>query len=131
MHGDPIDCIPRLAKQLGVDTVFANRDYEPAAIARDEAVDRMLQAAGRELVTCRDQVIFEREEILNKQGGPYTVFTPYKRAWLLRLAPADVAPYEVSARRGQLCAPPDSMRAQWPSLKDLGFAPSDLRCRPA
>jgi deoxyribodipyrimidine photo-lyase len=126
VHGDPADEIPQLAEALGVELVLANRDYEPAAIARDEAVDRRLQAAGRKLVTLKDQVIFERDEILNRQGGPYTVFTPYQRAWLARLSPADVAPYAASARRGQLCPPLESMRAKWPSLSELGFAPSDL-----
>lgn len=126
VQGDPADAIPRLSEELGVDAVFANRDYEPAAIARDAVVGRRLRAAGRELVTLKDQVIFERDEILNKQGAPYSVFTPYKRAWLARLASGDVAPYEVSARPGQLCAPPQSMRAHQPGLDELGFAPSDL-----
>ncbi len=126
VQGDPIECISRLAAQLDVDAVFANRDYEPAAIARDEAVDRRLQASGAKLVTFKDQVIFERDEIFNQQGRPYTVFTPYKRAWLTRLAPGDVAPRSADARHGQLCAPPESLRAPWPDLSELGFTQSDL-----
>ncbi|HEX7682429.1 MAG TPA: deoxyribodipyrimidine photo-lyase [Trinickia sp.] len=126
VHGDPLACIPRLAEALDVDAVFANRDYEPAAIARDEAVGHRLKTAGRRLVTFKDQVIFERDEILNMQGKPYTVFTPYKRAWLARLAPADVDPHPVDPRRGQLCAPHEKLDARWPSVSELGFAPSDL-----
>lgn len=126
LHGDPVRAIPQLAEHLAVDAVLANRDYEPAAIARDEAVDRRLRAAGRTFIALKDQVIFERDEILNKQGGAYSVFTPYKRAWLARLAPADLAPCEVSAKSGQLCAPLESGPARWPNLSELGFAPSDL-----
>lgn len=126
LQDDPSDCIPRLAAQLDVDTVFVHRDYEPAAIARDEAVERRLRETGRTFVTLKDQVIFERDDILNQQGRPYTVFTPYKRAWLTRLSPSDVAPHPVQMRRGQLRSPPESVGSQWPSLTQLGFAPSNL-----
>jgi deoxyribodipyrimidine photo-lyase len=127
VHGESVQCIAELARQLGIDTVFANRDYEPSAMARDEALERALRAMGSRLVTFKDQVIFERDEIVNMQGKPYTVFTPYKRAWLARLSPADVAPRRVEPRRGQLRPPPDSLHSRWPSLGELGFAPSDLR----
>lgn len=126
VHGDPLERIPRLALELDIDVVFANRDYEPDAIARDEAVARTLESAGRQFVTLKDQVVFERDQIVNAQGKPYTVFTPYKRAWLARLAPSDVAPYSVDPRRGQLCIPPEQWDTAWPSTDDLGFAPSDL-----
>lgn len=127
LKGDPSDCIPRLAAQLDADTVFANRDYEPAAIARDEAVARRLRETGRTLVTLKDQVIFERDEILNQQGRPYTVFTPYKRAWLARISPSDVAPYGVDIRRAQLRPPPEAGGTRWPNHDELGFSPSNLR----
>ena len=34
--GQPTQCIPEIAKELGVNTVFTNHDYEPSAIERDE-----------------------------------------------------------------------------------------------
>lgn len=126
LHGDPAECVPRLAEQLGTGQVFVNRDYEPAAIARDAAVDRQLQAAGGKLVSCKDQVIFERDDIVNLQGRPYAVFTPYKRAWLARLTPGDIEPYGVDPRPGQLCPPPPGADREWPGLNQLGFVPSDL-----
>lgn len=126
LHGDPAECVPRLAEQLGTRQVFVDRDYEPAAIARDAAVDRRLQAAGGKLVACKDQVIFERDDIVNLQGRPYSVFTPYKRAWLARLTPGDLEPYAVDPRPGQLCPPPAGADREWPSLNQLGFVPSDL-----
>jgi deoxyribodipyrimidine photo-lyase len=126
MHGDPVQSILRLTEQLDIDTVYANRDYEPSAIARDETVEVQLKERGRRLVTLKDQVIFERDEILNMQGNPYTVFTPYKRAWLARLGPGDVAPRPVEPKRDQLCPPPESPDFRWPDLETLGFASSDL-----
>ncbi len=76
--------IPRLAAELGVDAVFANDDYEPQAIARDAAVAAALAADGRRCMSCKDQVIFEKGEVLTLAGKPFSVFTPYKNAWLKR-----------------------------------------------
>jgi len=67
-HALARDAIPRLAAELDVEAVFANHDYEPAAIARDSAVARDLAAQGRTFLTCKDQVVFERDEILTQAG---------------------------------------------------------------
>jgi deoxyribodipyrimidine photo-lyase len=63
-HGRARDEIPRLAAQLKVDAVYANHDYEPAAMARDRAVERALEAQNMAFLTCKDQVIFEKDEVL-------------------------------------------------------------------
>ena len=60
-HGDPYAEIPRLAAELGVSAVYANRDYEPAAIARDEEVSRRLASSDARFLDFKDQVIFERD----------------------------------------------------------------------
>ncbi|MFP3246826.1 MAG: deoxyribodipyrimidine photo-lyase, partial [Paraburkholderia sp.] len=80
LHDDARNAIPVLAAQLGVDAVFTNHDYEPAALERDEAVRAQLAEKDRELLTFKDQVIFERDEILTGQGKSFTVFTTYKNA---------------------------------------------------
>ncbi len=123
VHGDPVALIPRMAAELGVSTVYANRDYEPLAVARDARVESALRADGRRFVAFKDQVIFERDEILTGQGTPYGVFTPYRRAWEKRLQPADSAERRVDPR-GRL-APPAPM-AVVPSLAAIGFEPVDL-----
>ena len=63
-HGRARDEIPRLAAELKVDAVYANHDYEPAAVARDRAVEQALKTQGAAFLTCKDQVIFEKDEIL-------------------------------------------------------------------
>ncbi len=118
-HGRAVDEIPRLAGELGVGEVYANRDYEPAAQARDAAVDRQLAAAGGRLQLFKDQVIFERDELLTGAGRPYTVFTPYKNAWLKRLSAADHAPFMA---QGRFAPVPEHL----PTLAELGFAPTNL-----
>ena len=79
-HGIAREAIPSLARELGVDAVFANRDYEPAAIARDASVAAALAASDIAFETFKDQVIFERGEVVSQSGKPYTGFTPYKNA---------------------------------------------------
>lgn len=122
LHGDPLVEIPRLAQALGVEAVYANRDYEPAAIARDAEVARRLAAA--DFRDCKDQVIFERDEILTQAGTPYGVFTPYKNAWRKALTPFYVQAYPVARYLHRLA--PAAEVALPPSLADLGFEATDL-----
>jgi deoxyribodipyrimidine photo-lyase len=121
VRGRAVDEIPRLAAQLGVDAVFANRDYEPQAVNRDGEVAARLQAEGRELASFKDQVIFERGELLTLGGQPFSVFTPYKNAWLRRQAaqPGSLAPYEVEPYAAALAPAPPGHAL--PSLAELGF----------
>jgi len=121
-HGDPVIEIPRLAAKLGVDEVCASRDYEPAAIARDAEVKRRLASA--DFVDFKDHVIFDRAEVMTQGGTPFSVFTPYKNAWLRRLAPADLQSWPVEAHAAHL-APPHDAEAL-PTLQDLGFEATDL-----
>ncbi len=123
-HGFAREEIPRLAAELGIATACANRDYEPAARDRDAEVARRLAADGREWRDFKDQVIFERDEVLTGGGKPYGVFTPYRNAWLKRLAPADLMPHDTEQRRGILMPPPAA--AALPTLEGLGFAPTNL-----
>jgi deoxyribodipyrimidine photo-lyase len=126
-HADAVAAIPQLAAELEVDAVFANRDYEPQAIARDAAVERALRAAGRHWFSFKDQVLFEQDEVLTLGGQPFSVFTPYKNAWLkkLRAEPEAMAALPVEPLASRL-APPIGP-ACLPSLAELGFAETNLR----
>ncbi len=117
-HGRAQDIIPELARQWNASKVFANRDYEPAAILRDEQVAAKLAQQSGQLELFKDQVIFETDEVLTAAGRPYTVFTPYKNAWLKRLTPFFVQSYPSQNHLAQMdCwqTPPS------PSLETLGF----------
>ena len=118
--------IAPLARSLDVQAVFANRDDEPAALARDAQVLGALANAGVAFHTYKDQAIFERDELLTKAGQPYTVFTPYKRAWLAAVDAFYLKPYPSRGYADALVPPPDALRAPVPTLQDIGFAPSNL-----
>jgi deoxyribodipyrimidine photo-lyase len=126
LHDDARQAIPLLAARLGVEAVFTNHDYEPAAIERDEQIDGELRDARRQLITFKDQVVFERDEILTGQGSPFSVFTPYKNAWLKQLTPFDLKPYPVERYRASLAVPPAELDRGLPALAQLGFAPGKV-----
>jgi len=130
-HAYAVDEIPQLAKQLGIQAVFVNHDYEPDAIARDAKVASALEKEGRVMLSFKDQVIFEKSEVLSLQGKPFSVFTPYKNAWLKKsqISPGEfdlsrIAPFPTEPQRGQLLPP--TAKEKIPTLKDMGFADCDL-----
>jgi deoxyribodipyrimidine photo-lyase len=127
-HGQAIDEIVRLARQLGVDEVVASHDDEPAAIARDAAVRERLAALGIAFRSVKDHVIFERDEVLTATGTPFSVFTPYKNAWLRKLEPFYVKPYPVRRSAARLAPIPADLAESegLPSLAALGFETSNL-----
>jgi deoxyribodipyrimidine photo-lyase len=116
--------IPRLAAELRADAVYANRDYEPAAAGRDEAVGRALDACGIGWLTAKDQVIFERDEILTQTGKTFTVFTPYRNAWLKKLGARELQPHDIEALASRLAPAPV---ATLPPLEAIGFERTGLR----
>jgi deoxyribodipyrimidine photo-lyase len=130
-RGRAADEIVRLAAELDVESVFANHDYEPGAIARDREVQQRLREQGRSLQTFKDQVIFEKDEVLTQAGGAFSVFTPYKNAWLKRLAaqPEALEPYGTAAFAGALAAAPPGHAL--PKLEELGFVPNPAPILPA
>jgi deoxyribodipyrimidine photo-lyase len=127
LYGDPAELVPKLAAELQVDAVFANHDYEPAAIERDATVGERLAQAGCQWRTFKDQTIFERDELLNGQGKPFAVFTPYRNAWIRQLSAFDLKPYPVETYAKSLAALPRKFDRRLPSLDQLGFAQSNLR----
>ncbi|WP_374015158.1 deoxyribodipyrimidine photo-lyase [Massilia sp. BJB1822] len=123
-HADAATAIPALAAELGAEAVFANHDYEPQAIARDAAVAAALEAQGRSFHSFKDQVIFEKDEVLSQAGTPFSVFTPYKNAWLKKIQadPSCLAPWQVEPYAASLAPGVGTL----PTLAELGFEPSNL-----
>jgi deoxyribodipyrimidine photo-lyase len=148
MHDRAPQAIAALAQHLQVSTVYAARDYEPDAVRRDTAVAGLLAAQGRSLSLHKDQVVFDTDEVLTGASKPFSVFTPYRNAWMKRLQAlgddasphTPLAPRSISAAdSATLAAPPaDLPPAQTPGavgrgavigvpeLSELGFEPANL-----
>ena len=123
LHGRARDEIPALAARLKADAVYINHDYEPQARDRDTAIERTLAKAGVAFRSFKDQVVFEKDEVLTGEGTPYSVFTPYKNTWLKKVDDFQLKAYPVEKYLGALAAPPVR---HMPSLSDLGFEKTNL-----
>ena len=125
-HGHAALELPRLARQLHVQAVYASHDDDPDALTRDTRVRGALADAGVALHTGKDHVVFERSELLTASGKPYGVFTPYKNAWLKKVDDFYVRAYPIDPHAASLAALPEAITAGPPTLEDLGFARTNL-----
>jgi len=83
--GDPLEVYKKIIAAYNVKAIYANRDYEPYALARDHSVRALIESYGGTYHDFKDHVITEQQEILSNSEKPYTVFTPYKKKWLVWL----------------------------------------------
>lgn len=129
-HGNPTELIPTLAKQLGIQAIFTNHDYEPSAILRDETIAQTLATDGVGFQHFKDQVIFEKSEVLTNSETVFSVFTPYKNAWLKKLNPSDLEPFVCdlphAGLQGRYAPIPKSIDTGIPSLESMGFRPTGI-----
>lgn len=98
--------------------LFANSDYEPYARQRDSDIQKLVHQQGGALHLFKDQVIFEKEEVVKDDGKPYTVFTPYSRKWKAALQPFFVKPYPTEKYFHQFKKIPAQ---PVPTLASMGF----------
>jgi deoxyribodipyrimidine photo-lyase len=126
-HGVAQDQVAELAQQLQAQAVFANHDDEPQALARDLQLRARLAQPGIALHTFKDHVVLERQEVLTQMNKPFSVFTPYKNAWLKKITPQDLQALEVAPLAQRLAPRPKELAHPVPSLQDIGFEPSNLQ----
>ncbi|WP_440109942.1 cryptochrome/photolyase family protein [Acidovorax sp. BL-A-41-H1] len=125
-HALAAEAVPALAAELGAQAVFANHDDEPQALARDALVRTRLAAAGRAFHTFKDHMVLERSEVLTQSASPYSVFTPYKNAWLKKADAQVLAEQPVAPLAHRLAPLPQARRQPVPTLRELGFEPAGL-----
>lgn len=94
-YGTPVETFNMLIKKYSIKKVFTNHDYEPYAVKRDAGIKELLEKSGISFHTYKDQVIFEKKELIKDNGEPYAVFTPYSRKWLATLNDFYIKAYPV------------------------------------
>ncbi len=117
LHGIPSE----IFKVMNPRAVYTNHDYEPYARERDESVKKILEGKGIPFRTFKDQVIFDRDEIVKGDNTPYTVFTPYSRKWKSQLSEFYLRGYptEKYFHRFAIVRP-----LPFPTLEEIGFKPT-------
>ena len=120
----PINVFKKLITEYDIQSVFANKDYEPFARERDEKINSLLEASGVKFQTFKDHVIFEENEILKDSGEPYTIFTPYSKKWKSVQGDNEIKgfPSEQKLRNLIKIAPFDL-----PELNKIGFKASKIQ----
>jgi deoxyribodipyrimidine photo-lyase len=117
-YGYPLEVWKKLVETYDIAEVYTNTDYEPYATERDRDVYQILKKKGIVFKTCKDQVIFDKQEILTSQGSTYTVFTPYSRAWKEKCNDFYLSSYPTRKYAGNFLP----WKGQSvPSLVDMGF----------
>ncbi|QHT66618.1 deoxyribodipyrimidine photo-lyase [Rhodocytophaga rosea] len=122
-YGKPVKIWKQLLREYIIVAVYTNHDYESYAINRDTKIRELLQTRGIPFHTYKDQVIFEKQEIVNGQGNPYKVFTPYSKKWLATLTDAHTQHFLSGEHISALYK---SQSELIPSLPEMGFQKSAL-----
>lgn len=125
-HGKPLAILKELIDSYSISKVYTNHDYEPYAIARDKEVHDFLASKEITFKTYKDQVIFERDEIVKADGKPYTVYTPYSKKWLATLTADHFKSVNCSEHYHNYA----NISAELPSLASIGFTVSNIKVLP-
>jgi len=121
-YGFPADIWKELVEKYNIAEVYTNHDYETYARDRDEEIGALLKEAGSEFKTFKDQVIFEKQEVLTGQKTVYTVFTPYSKAWKARMNDFYLSSYPTEKYFSNFLK---TKAQEMPSLKAMGFIETD------
>ncbi|MBD3223288.1 MAG: deoxyribodipyrimidine photo-lyase [Caldithrix sp.] len=123
LHGQPLAVWAAMVKNLNINKVYTNHDYEPYATQRDQSLAQLLNDNGIEFVSHKDQVVFEKNEVLTKNDQPYMVFTPYKNRWMDQVNARAIAAYSSEKKLDRLMK---LSPLPIPSLQELGFQESSF-----
>ena len=123
-RGKPLEVFKDLLQEFSIASVFTNRDYEPYAKERDTEIQEYLWGQGCHFCDFKDQVIFDRQEILSGSGQAYKVFTPYSKKWLEKLKEVSLPAEAVAFSGGNLLQLENNPAP--PTLESLGFRKSLL-----
>lgn len=123
-YGTPVEVFKKLIDKYDIQNVYTNHDYEPYARERDDQIENLLSSNGIGFHTFKDQVIFEKDEVVKKDGGPYVVYTPYMKTWKKQFNKDELKIRRPEENFDHLV--PNS-RLPNLELKDIGFKESSLK----
>lgn len=123
LHDTPLAAFEKICDEFDVKEVFANHDYEPYATDRDTKIENSLATKNIPFHTFKDQVIFEKSEIMKADGTPYTIFTPYSNVWkqkYLSLKPANFPSEKILSNLLKTSS------TRFPLIEEIGFEEVEL-----
>jgi deoxyribodipyrimidine photo-lyase len=126
-HGKPKTIFEEILNDFEVEEVYTNHDYEPYARERDEEIKEFLSDKNVAFNTFKDQVIFEKNEVVKKDGDPYVVYTPYMRTWKEKFKEHNLTIYYTNSYLSNLI---EHTRLPNLTLSDIGFKKSTQEITP-
>jgi deoxyribodipyrimidine photo-lyase len=123
--GNPIEIWSELITEKKINSLHFNRDYEPYATKRDEAIQELCEQNDIEITAYKDQVIFEKNEVLKNDGLPYTIYTPYKNKWLTKYETIVSEPLQATKFSNL-----ENKSSLFPTKKELGIEENCIKVKP-
>jgi len=123
-NGYVTEAFDSILKSYQIKSVYANHDYEPSAIKRDEKIKLLLGKKGVDFHTFKDQCVFEKGEVLKDDGKPYTVFTPYSKKWKQKFTGFYSKPYPTKKYFKHFLSFTSS---PMPTLEEMGFKKTEIK----
>lgn len=125
-YGDPFEVYNKILSENSIKTVYTNHDYEPYARKRDLELYQLFKEYNIEFKTSKDQVIFEKSEVVKDDGTPYVVYTPYSNKWKENFKKISLTHYNSEAYLQKIAL------HSYPflSLDEIGFEPSSIAVTP-
>lgn len=123
-HGKPIEVFKSLSKEYVIKSVYTNHDYEPYARQRDTEIGAFLKENNIDFKTFKDQVIFEKDEVIKDDGKPYVVYTPFKNKWKSIFNADHLTIHDTSQYMNNLI---QHTRLPNLSLSDMGFSTAVIK----
>ncbi|MBQ0116684.1 MAG: deoxyribodipyrimidine photo-lyase [Flavobacterium sp.] len=118
LHTTPKEAFETLTKTYTIQAVYCNEDYEPQAIKRDTEIAQFLSSKDIVFHSFKDQVLFEKKDLLKSDQTPYTIYTPYSKLWKLQMAAQGIPNYPSENFLDAVLGQP---QPPIPTLEELGF----------
>lgn len=127
IYDSPINAFEKICSTFDVKEVFTNHDYEPDAIERDNKIKEFLSKKNISFHTFKDQVIFERSEVMKPNGDPYTIFTPYSKVWKKMFYEEKIKTFPSEKLLNKLFK---TKPFRFPALNEIGFVETAFKIPP-
>ncbi|CAN5888185.1 deoxyribodipyrimidine photo-lyase [soil metagenome] len=123
VYDSPLKAFEKICTTFDVKQVFINHDYEPQAIARDAEIAAFSESKNIVFHSFKDQVVFEKAEVMKPDGLPYSIFTPYSRVWKQKFAAQPLPAFPSEKLSGQFFK---TKPFEIPSLEEIGFEKNEI-----
>ena len=122
-YGKPKEVFEKLISENKITSVYTNHDYEPYARKRDKELNDFFKTNGISFKTCKDQVVFEKSEVIKDDGTPYVVYTPYSKKWKEKLSKSTIKNFPSDEYLDKI------INHDYPFLllENIGFSKSDIK----